>query len=79
MQNLSTFSVVKDMNAICPKLRAWILLEASHRTAKSLFRRGEIPIRSGERYVAEFRDGGNWQKKEYLKRIIPKQSPQIIT
>jgi len=59
MQNLLTFHMVKDLNAICQKLRAWILWEAGYRTTKSLFRRGKIPIRSGECYKEEFRNGGN--------------------
>jgi len=70
--------MVKDLNAICQKLRAWVLWEAGHRTAKSLLRRGKIPIRSGERYVAEFRNGGNWKRKAYPQRIKPKRSPRVI-
>ena len=49
----------KDLNLICQKLRAWVLWEASNRTAKSILRRGKIPIRSGERFMVEFRNERN--------------------
>lgn len=70
--------MVKDLNGVCQKLRAWILWEAGHRTPKSLFRRGKIPIRSGERYIAEFKADGNWERKLYRQRIKPKQNATIV-
>ena len=45
--------------------------------AKSLLRRGKIPVRSAERYVAEFRSGNDWKRKAYPTRVKPQQTGRI--
>lgn len=68
----------KNLTGITQKMRAWVLWEAGHCTPKSMLRRGKIPIRSAERYITEFRDGGNWERKPYSKRTKPQQTRRII-
>lgn len=68
----------KNIIKITQKMRAWVLWEAGHRTAKSMLRRGKIPIRSAERYISEFRDGGDWRRKDYSPRVKPQQTKKKI-
>ena len=68
----------KNLGEITQKMRAFVLWEAGHRNPKSMLRRGKIPIRSAERYISEFRDGENWERKPYSKRTKPQQTRRII-
>jgi len=68
----------KNITEISQKVRAWILWEAGHRTAKSMFRRGKILIRKAERYIADFRKGLDWKRKSYPPRIKRKQTKTIF-
>ena len=60
------------------KLRAWILWEAGHRTPKSMRRRGSISERTAEKYIADFRRGGTWERNPYPQRYKPKQAPKVV-
>lgn len=64
------------MSKIIPqKLRAQVLWEAGFQTPKSLKRRGKIPIRSGERYIKDFREGVFYEeKKGYKWRLTQNRS-----
>ena len=56
------------VKAIPKKVRAKVLWDAGHKTPKLMLRRGNIPIRSAQRYIADFKIDGSQQKKEYKKR-----------
>lgn len=68
----------KNLTEITQKARAMVLWEAGHRTAKSMLRRGKIPIRSAERYIADFRKGLDWRRKNYPQRVKRKQTTPIV-
>jgi len=59
-------------------LRAQVLWEAGHRTQKSMKRRGGIPERSAERYIAKLRRGESLERESYSTRTKHAQTPQII-
>ena len=49
-------------------VRAEVLWDAGHRTPKSMKRRGNIPERSAERYIAKLRRGESLERKKRKKQ-----------
>ena len=70
--------MVKDCQEITQKMRAKVLWDAGFRSASSMLRYGGIPQRSAERYIHEFSNGGDYQRKPYSPRNKPKKSLPII-
>src|SRR4051794_12886713 len=60
------------------KLRAKVLWDAGYRAPKSMYRRGRIPERSAQRYIADFQEGNDWTRKEYTPRTKRNQSPKLV-
>ena len=45
-------------------VRAQVLWDAGHRTPKSMKRRGNIPVRSAERYIQKLKRGESLERKK---------------
>lgn len=65
------------MKGISQKHKAWILWKAGHRTPGALKRKADIPERSGQRYIADFKSGGSWERNAYSPRAQKKTAPKI--
>jgi len=63
---------------ITQKIRAKVLWDAGFRSASSMWRFGKIPKRSAERYINEFREGGDHNRKPYSPRTQPQKAPHKI-
>jgi hypothetical protein len=60
------------------RVRAKVLWDGGHRTAKALETRGKIPQRTGRLYISEFNRGEDHNRRPYSKRNNPKQTPKIV-
>ena len=56
------------------KTVAKVLSDIGCRTPGSMKRRANIPERSAERYIKEFREGGDHKRKKYTPRGKTKQT-----
>lgn len=52
--------------------------EAGHRTAKSMLRRGGIPLRSAERYISLLKNGDSLERKVNKSRKKFVETPHIV-
>lgn len=59
------------------KIRAQVLWEAGHRTAKSMKRRGGIPVRSAERYIKDLKEGKSLERKPTPSRSNPRNRSNL--
>ena len=60
------------------KTVAKVLWDIGFRSPGSMKRRADIPQRSAERYIKQFREGQSHQRKKYSRRVKHQQSPQIL-
>jgi hypothetical protein len=67
--------MVREISA---SVRAEVLWDAGHRTPKSLMRRGNIPLRTAERYISKLRKGESLERKQYTRRAKPSKTPQLV-
>ena len=67
--------MVREISA---SVRAEVLWDAGHRTPKSLMRRGNIPLRTAERYISKLRKGESLECKQYTRRAKPSKTPQLV-
>ncbi|KAL4500720.1 hypothetical protein ABPG72_019954 [Tetrahymena utriculariae] len=63
---------------ISNQVKAEVLYQAGHRTPGSMKRRGNIPIRSAQRYISKLSKGQSLDRKPYKNRKKPKQNPTIV-
>ena len=61
---------------ITQKMRVKVLWDAGFRSPSSMWRYGKIPQRSAERYIQEFKNDGDHNRKYYSPREKPKATVQ---
>ena len=69
------------VKVINQKLRALVLWEAGHQTPESMLRRGKIPKRSAERYIASIRKHWRRVNEEFLApyfNSMPERMEMVI-
>ncbi len=64
--------------SISQKQKAWILYQGGNTTSVALQRAGNIPKRSADRYLSEFKSGASWERKLYSPRAKTKTIPRLV-